>query len=333
MLTGSDMVGLLRAAGEPTRMRVLALLAREELSVMELVQILDQSQPRVSRHLKVLTDAGLVERFPDGAWAFYRLAAGGPGRQFVDLILSLVTPDAADLKKDICALDAVRGARAETAAAYFARNAARWDEVRSLYVDETEVERAIVGIVGEGRVRRLIDLGTGAGRMLTLLGPRAERSLGLDLSQQMLNIARRTVAEADVSGCELRHGDICATGLAAGSGDLVVIHRVLHYLPDPAAALQEAARLLAPGGRLLIIDFAPHDLEHLRTQHQHRRLGFSDEEIERWLAPGGLQRVAVATLPPAQEGLTVKIWCADRAPAPAQAPPRTERQLAWEPLA
>ncbi len=308
------MVGVLRAAGEPTRLRVLALLAHEELAVMELSQILEQSQPRVSRHLKLLADAGLIERFPDGAWVFYRLASNLPGRAFVDQMLDLIEDDDADLNRDLEKLDAVRLGREREAAAYFARNAPRWDEIRSLYVDEADVETAILKAAGAERVERLIDLGTGAGRMLTLLGPLAEKAVGIDLSQQMLNIARRHVTEAGLSGCELRHGDIFSTGLVGGSADLVVIHRVLHYLNEPAAALAEATRLLAPGGRLLIVDFAPHDLEYLRLAHQHRRLGFSDEEIGRWLEGAGLGELSATALPPAsKEGLTVKIWTARKA--------------------
>jgi ArsR family transcriptional regulator len=313
-MSGSAMVGVLRAAGEPTRLRVLALLAHEELAVTELSQILAQSQPRVSRHLKLLADAGLIERFPDGAWVFYRLASGAPGRAFADQMLDLIDADDADLNRDLEKLEAVRQGRQHEAAAYFARNAPRWDEIRSLYVDEAEVEAAILNAAGRDRVERLIDLGTGAGRMLTLLGPLADKAVGIDLSQQMLNIARRQVTEAGLSGCELRHGDIFSTGLMGGSADLVVIHRVLHYLNEPGAALAEAARLLAPGGRLLIVDFAPHDLEYLRQAHQHRRLGFSDEEIGRWLETAGLGDLSATALPPAsKEGLTVKIWTARKA--------------------
>jgi ArsR family transcriptional regulator len=314
-MMSSAMVSVLRAAGEPTRIRVLALLAHEELAVMELSQILGQSQPRVSRHLKLLADAGLIERFPDGAWVFYRLAATGPQRLFVYQMLDLMESDGDELlRRDLERLDQVRSNREREAAAYFARNAPQWDQVRSLYVDETEVEAAILKLAGDARYGRLVDLGTGAGRMLTLLGPAADSAVGLDLSQQMLNIARRNVAAAGLTTCELRHGDIFSTGLAANSADLVVMHRVLHFLSDPAAALGEAARVLAPGGRLLIVDFAPHDLEHLRTAHQHRRLGFADDEIERWLSGLDLGAMAVTALPPvSEEGLTVKIWSACKA--------------------
>ncbi len=311
-LSGPDLVGVLRAAGESTRLRVLFLLAQEELAVMELSQILGQSQPRVSRHLKLLAEAGLVERFPDGAWVFYRLSASGAGRSLLDHALALIDPASPELCADLARLESVRREREREAAAYFARNAAGWNEIRSLYVDEREVEGAILEAAGEGPFRRLIDLGTGAGRMLTLLGPKAASAVGLDLSQNMLNIARVHVGEHALQGCELRHGDIYATGLAPKSGDLVVIHRVLHYLADPGAALAEAARLLKSGGRLLIVDFAPHQLEHLRVHHQHRRLGFSDEEIARWAEAAGLIAGPGTALPSASaEGLTIKIWRID----------------------
>jgi len=314
-LSAGQAVEVLRAAGEPTRLRILALLAREELAVLELSRVLDQSQPRVSRHLKLLAEAGLVERFPDGAWVFYRLAGGGQADAVVGEVLARIDPGDPVLTRDAERLSAVWAERLAEAGEYFARNAARWDEIRSLYVAETDVEAAIVAAAGPGPFRRLVDLGSGTGRMLTLLGPQAEAAVGLDLSQQMLNLARTHVAEAGLARCELRHGDIFATRLPGESADLVVVHQVLHYLADPAAAVREAARIVAPGGKLLIADFAPHKLEFLREQHQHRRLGFAEPEMARWLADAGLKDVRVAALPPTRkEGLTVKVWTAERAP-------------------
>jgi ubiquinone/menaquinone biosynthesis C-methylase UbiE/DNA-binding transcriptional ArsR family regulator len=316
-LRSDEIVEALRAAGEPTRLRILTLLAREELAVMELCQILTQSQPRVSRHLKLLAEAGLIERFPDGAWVFYRLAASGPWRALVDQILDLVTGDDHDYARDAERLQEVRRTRADAAGAYFTQNAARWDQIRSLYVSEAAVESAILKAAGEGPFRQMVDLGSGTGRMLTLLGPKSQSALGLDLSQQMLNIARTNVAGAGVKRCELRHGDIFNTNLADHFADLVVVHQVLHYLSDPAAAVTESARLVAPGGRLVIVDFAPHKLEFLREEHAHRRLGFQDDEIERWLLKTGLSKVRITALPPsAQPGLTVKIWTAERGREP-----------------
>ena len=314
-MTSEEVIEALRAAGEPTRLRILALLANEELAVMELSQILDQSQPRVSRHLKLLSDAGLIERFPDGAWVFYRVAADPAMRHFVDQVLDMIVSSDLGMQRDAERLDAVRGERSSDAQSYFERNAARWDEIRSLYVSEANVEAAILSAAGAGPFERMIDLGTGAGRMLALLGPKAKDAIGLDLSQQMLNVARLHVTEAGLQGVELRHGDIFATRLPDRSADLVVVHQVLHYLSDPASAVIEAARLVAPGGRLLIIDFAPHALEFLREAHQHRRLGFSDDEMGRWMAEAGLLAPDLTTLPSASsEGLTVKIWVAKRSP-------------------
>ncbi|MGZ6015616.1 MAG: ArsR/SmtB family transcription factor, partial [Phenylobacterium sp.] len=307
-LTAIQAVEVLRAAGEPSRLRILALLAREELAVLELCRVLDQSQPRVSRHLKLLAEAGLVERFPDGAWVFYRLTGTGPASALVAEILAGVDPADPTLQRDAERLQAVWAERADAAGEYFARNAARWDEIRSLYVSDTDVEAAILAAAGPGPFRRLVDLGSGTGRMLTLLAPHAQAALGLDLSQQMLNLARNRVTEAGLAGCELRHGDIFATRLPDESADLVVVHQVLHYLADPAAAVREAARIVAPGGKLIIADFAPHRLEFLREQHQHRRLGFAEPEMARWLAEAGLRDVQVVSLPPTDKaGLTVKI--------------------------
>ena len=309
----NDAVNVLRAAGEPSRLRIVALLASEELAVMELCQILDQSQPRVSRHLRLLTASGLVERFPDGGWVFYRLAAEPARRVTLDRILAMLDAHDPLLARDRDHLTAVRAERASAAEAYFARNAPRWDQFRSLYISDADVEAAVLAAAPPGPIRRLIDLGTGTGRMLTLLAPLAQSAIGLDLSQQMLNIARVRVAEAGLEHCELRHGDIFSTSLPDGSADLVVVHQVLHYLSDPATAVAEAGRLVAPAGRLLIVDFAPHGLEYLREAHQHRRLGFPDEEMSRWLTAAGLKRPKTTALPAKDaEGLTVKIWAADR---------------------
>ena len=315
-LTADQTVEALRAAGEPTRLRVLSLLAGEELSVMELSRILDQSQPRVSRHLKLMTDAGLIERFPDGARVFYRLSSDPLARRLIDSVLDVLDVRAGEA--DDIRLEAVRRDREAAAGAYFERIAPQWDRIRSLYVCETAIEATILKIAGEGPFERVVDLGTGSGRMLTLLGRKAKMSIGLDLSQNMLNIARANVTKAGLDKVELRHGDIFATRLPEQSADLVLVHQVLHYLVDPAAAVAEAARLVMPGGRLLIVDFAPHQLEHLREEHQHRRLGFADDEMRRWLADAGLKASAPVALPPDTDGLTVSIWTAQR-PAEAKA--------------
>lgn len=315
-LSAEQTVEALRAAGEPTRLRVLSLLAAEELSVMELSRVLDQSQPRVSRHLKLMTDAGLIERFPDGARVYYRLSHDVLARTLIDTVLDLL--DDGEGEQDHRRLDEVRKTREAAAASYFEQVAPQWDQVRSFYVCESAVEAALERAAGPGPFERVVDLGTGSGRMLTLFGKKAKMAVGLDLSQNMLNIARANVSRAGLDKVELRHGDIFATRLPPESADLVIVHQVLHYLADPAAAVAEAARLVMPGGRLLIVDFAPHELEHLRETHQHRRLGFADAEIRGWLERAGLKTSAPIALPPDTEGLTVTIWTAERAASPAR---------------
>ena len=312
-LSSKQIVDVLRAAGEPTRLRILALLQKEELAVLEICRVLDQSQPRVSRHLKLLAEARLVERFPDGAWVFYRLATDGDPAALVREVLARTGRDDPVLRRDRDRLNAVDAERAGDAAIYFAEYASQMQELRALYASEHDVEDAILSAVGAGPFRRLVDLGAGAGRMLELLGPRASQAVGLDLSQQMLNLARRRAAAAGLTHIELRHGDIFDAGLPEASADLVVVHQVLHFLSDPAAAVKAAARLVSADGRLVIVDFAPHRQEFLRELHKHRRLGFSDDEVSRWLADAGLTVVSLKALSPKRaEGLTVKIWVAAR---------------------
>ena len=311
---------MLRAAAEETRLRILALLAEGELSVSDLTDILGQSQPRISRHLKLLVEAGLVERHREGAWAFFRLAEGRLA--LVDPLLAGLERDGPPLSEDRARLEAVRAQRAEAAQSFFARLAPKWDELRSLHVPEAIVERAVLETLGPRPVRSLIDLGTGTGRMLGLLSPRAERATGLDSSHAMLSVARANLERQGLNRIELRQGDIHAPPFPRASFDLVVVHQVLHYLDDPARALREAARLVAPGGRLLVVDFAPHDLEFLRESQAHRRLGFAAEQVAGWLAEAGLGAVTTRDLAPAERGqLTVTLWLAAEAETSADIAP------------
>jgi SAM-dependent methyltransferase/DNA-binding transcriptional ArsR family regulator len=301
----------LKAAGEATRLRLLLLLAEAELTVTELVDILRQSQPRISRHLKLLAEAGLVDRFREGAWAFYRKAQAGPGAAAANALLGLVDPADPILVRDRARLAEVRAARAAAAQAQFARLAPEWDRIRSLHVSEEAVEQAIRDAAGARPVATLLDLGTGTGRMLQLLAPDVRHAVGLDASHAMLAIARANLEKAGLRNVELRQGDVFAPPLQPAAFDLVVVHRVLHYLDDPAGALRQAAALVAPGGRLLVVDFAPHAHEFLRAEFGHRRLGFAPEEVAGWMAGAGLEvEPERALAPPGGEGdkLTVLLW-------------------------
>jgi ArsR family transcriptional regulator len=296
----------LKAAGEETRLRLLRLLAHEELSVMELVSILDQSQPRISRHLKLMNEAGLIERFPDGAWVFYRLASAPATRPLIDAILDRLDDAYAT---DMARLDAVRGQRRTSAEAYFETIAPVWDEIRSHYASEDKVEAQVAKLAAQRPYDHLVDLGTGSGRMLTLLAPHAQTATGIDLSQHMLNVARHHVHEDGLKNVEFRHGDIYDTRLPAASADLVIIHQVLHFLTDPARAILEAGRITRKGGRLLIVDFAPHNIELMREKYQHRRLGIADDDMQAWLKAAGFDTGADMRLEAgAGEGLTVALW-------------------------
>jgi len=307
-------VGALRAAGEQTRLRVLALLTEGELAVGEIAQALAQSQPRVSRHLKLLTEAGLVERAPEGAWVFYRLApAHTTERHFAEAMLAMLDPQDPSLQRDVERLSQIRAAREETAAAYFERNAADWERVRALHLPEADIDSAILEAAGEGPFELMVDVGVGQGRMIQLFAERVRRAEGFDTSRQMLAIARASLDGLKAKAA-VRFGDAYSPPVEASAADLVTIHQVLHFLVDPGRALAEAARLLKRGGRLLVVDFAPHDLEFLREEHAHRRLGFSDAEIRGWCAAAGIARVKATTLDANDGGkLTVKVWVGDKA--------------------
>ena len=303
------LLAALRAAAEPTRLRIVALMAEGELTVSELARILGQSQPRISRHLKLLVEAGLLVRLREGSWVFHRLAEDGPGAALIRSLTGLLPGDGDPvLARDRNRLIEVKRDRAEAAADYFRRNAARWDKLRSLHVDDAEVERAIGRLLPKRGIKDLLDIGTGTGRMLELLGPRAARGLGIDLSREMLAIARARLDRAGLAHCRVRQADLYQLPFADGSFDVATIHQVLHFLDQPAAAVAEAGRVLAFGGKLLIADFAPHHQESLRDEHAHRRLGFADAEISAWLARAGLTPVDTVHL--AGDPLTVVVWTA-----------------------
>ena len=304
-----DVLGALTAAGEPTRLRLLALLCDVELTVSELVAILCQSQPRISRHLKLLVESGLVERHREGAWVFLLAAQSGPVARLAREIVGAVDAEDTVMLADKARLEEVRGARAREASRYFETHAADWDRLRAMHVAEETVETAIRQALGDRPIGSLLDVGTGTGRMLELLAPHAGGALGIDQSPQMLRMARARLERAGLRNAQLRQGDIFALPAERNSYDVVVLHQVLHYLDDPARALREVARTLRPGGRLLVVDFAPHEDESLRTSHAHRRLGFSREEIAGLMADAGLDVTLARDLVPGGAGsLTVSLW-------------------------
>jgi len=315
---------IFRALADGTRLRILGLLRSMELSVGELAQVLGQSQPRVSRHVKILCDAGLAERRKEGSWVFVAL---GKAAKVNPILASLdewakIEPDHWAVA-DAARLAAVRADRASSAAGWFEANAGQWDAIRSLHIAESEVEAAmsaVLGLNGETGtpIGQLIDIGTGTGRMLELFAGRAKHALGIDRSSEMLRLARAKLSERGLVNAELRQADLYALPLGDGQADAAILHHVLHFAQQPGAAIAEAARVLAPGGRLLIADFAPHDREELRTRDAHTRLGFSDEQIAAWFSAAGLVPARTETLEGGE--LTVKLWLARKAANPIEIP-------------
>jgi DNA-binding transcriptional ArsR family regulator/ubiquinone/menaquinone biosynthesis C-methylase UbiE len=318
-----EIVAALKAAAEPTRLRILLLLAAGELNVKDLTQVLGQSQPRISRHLKLLAEAGLIERFREGSWAYFHVSDRSPGGRLALDLLGLVDGSDPVIARDRERAEALKRERETAAQSYFRTHAGDWDGIRALHVAESEVEQAMSEALGPGPFKLLVDLGTGTGRTLEFFGARFERGIGFDLNQAMLAYARSTLARAGLPRAQVRHGDIYALALADGVADAVVMHQVLHFLAQPALAIREAARILAPGGKLLIVDFAPHELEFLREEHAHDRLGFAPDQVSQWLKDAGLEPLQQRDLSPERksgdEKLTVSLWLAEQPAATASA--------------
>ncbi len=306
MSTSLPIAELFQALADPSRVRILMLLRTMELSVGELAQVLGQSQPRVSRHVKILGDAGVLARHKEGSWVFLALTDDPGTRVVFDLIDQWLDESSRDvLAADAVRLAAVRADRAEAAQRYFSAHAGVWDSIRSLHVAESAVEKAVETALADKPVGRLLDIGTGTGRMIELLGPRAAQAIGVDKSSEMLRLARVKLEAAGIPS-SLRQADMYALPLADGSADSVVIHQVLHYAQNPAAAVAEAGRVLRQGGRLLVVDFAAHEREDLRTKDAHKRLGFSDEAMAGWFRAAGLDPDLTEHLTGGE--LTVTLW-------------------------
>ena len=309
-------INVLRAIGEPTRFRLLVLLSRSDLNVTDLIEILGQSQPRISRHLKLLAGAGLLERYQEGAWAYFRAVESGAGAFIVNDLLARLDDFDIQIQRDLQRLDAVRAKRARRAEEYFSTNAANWDRLRNIHIDELQVEQAMLEMIGNSPVRQMLDMGTGTGRLLELFSPICTKSIGIDASRDMLSVARSTIDKAKLSNAQVRQGDIKMLPTSQDSFDLVTIHQVLHYLDDPAEAIGEAAKALRPSGRLLIVDFAPHNRDDVRAEHAHIRLGFSHDQMNGWLEDVGLEIIETRDLKPAptkhssEELLTVSLFLA-----------------------
>ncbi|MEM7618952.1 MAG: metalloregulator ArsR/SmtB family transcription factor [Pseudomonadota bacterium] len=309
-------LNILRAAGEATRLRLLVLFQGGELNVKDLTQILGQSQPRISRHLKILLDAELIERFQEGSWVYFRLVENNKTGGTIRKLLAEIDFDDPILVRDQMKAKAVKTARAEAAQSYFRNHAADWDKIRSLHVSEAAVEKAMMEMLGSGPFDVFVDLGTGTGRVLELFAKNIDRGIGVDINHDMLSYARSNLEKEGLNHCQVRFGDLFHLSFNNNTADVVVLHQVLHFLSDPSGALLEACRILKPGGKLLIVDFAAHDLEFLREQYAHQRLGFDQGHVKKLIQTYGLSLTKQINLTPnlnqQTHQLTVALWLASK---------------------
>lgn len=308
-----NLLNIMRALADPTRLRIVFLVRRLELSVGELVQILDQSQPRVSRHIRILDEAGLLERRKEGSWVFLRPSDILTDGALASLLAEADVSQAKAFQRDLLRLDEVRNARTDMAAQYFAAHADEWDSLRSLHIADSEVEARLTQVLYSAPLGRVLDVGTGTGRIVELFAAEASRLVAIDSSPEMLRLARAKIASLSpeiASKVDIKLGDFNMLPVGDGEFDTVIFHQVLHYAQHPEAVIAEAIRTLAPGGRLVIVDFAAHDLEELRTVHAHARLGFSDDFMKKAFNSYGLQMVHQTALEAGT--LVVKVWMGEK---------------------
>jgi len=307
----TELLDIFRALADPTRLRIVALLREMELAIGELAVVLGQSQPRVSRHVRILVDAAIVERRREGSWVFLRVAQGGPVGDIVARAegWSFSPREERVIAHDARRLAAIRIERAASAERYFAEHAAEWDAIRSRHVAESEVEAAMLAMMHNRRLGHLLDIGTGTGRMAEIFAPTARCVTALDRSPEMLRIARSKLADQTVP-IDLIQGDFLNLPMDDASIDSIIIHQALHFAHEPDRVIAEASRVLRGGGHLLVVDFAPHEDEDLRALAAHARLGFSDAQIRGWFASAGLLLETTQAL----EGgkLAVKLWLGRR---------------------
>jgi SAM-dependent methyltransferase len=311
-----QLLAIFRAVGDPSRLRILLLARGMELAVGEIAQVLQQSQPRVSRHLRILAECGLVERVREGAWVFVRLgpaAISGPALAAIDALAAGMAGGGDLGAGDRARLAVVRADRAAAVDSWFAAHASEWQQERALHSSEAAVEAAIRAALGPGDLGALVDVGTGTGRMIELLAGQSTSVLGLDRNPEMLRIARNRLEAAGLTGARVQSADMYQLPLAAAACDTLLLHQVLHYADDPAAVIGEAARVLRPGGRLLVVDLMPHNREELRVERRHLRLGFADETVLGWMAASGLDGAVAQQLPASgDDKLGVTIWLATK---------------------
>lgn len=300
----------LRASAEATRLRILGLCAHAELTVSDLVEILGQSQPRISRHLKLLVEAGVLVRNQEGPWAWYRLPEEGMGAELARLIVDLLPLEDRQHAQDLKRLQAISEGWTSRVADFFRQHAGDWEQIRSLHADQTAVDLALLSALRDGPIESLLDIGTGSAHVLSLVGKRAQSAIGIDRSREMLNVARSNLFKAGLKNCQVRQADMLALPFEDESFTAITMNMVLHFAERPDAAISEASRVLAKNGRIVIVDFVSHELEQLREEQAHRWLGFDDAQMQSWFHASGLHPLQPHHLDGGK--LTVSLWSAER---------------------
>lgn len=282
----------LRAIAEPTRLRLVRLCAQGELTVSELTRILGQSQPRVSRHLKLLQDAGLLTRFREQHWVFYRIPEATGTSQWVQDVLAAIPADD-QITLDQQRLDEVRTARAKLSETYVETEVPDWLQLHAFHGDEQRFADAVTRVLSDAPVGHLLDIATGTGRMLRMVGALADSGVGIDLSKKMVMVARSALADAGLSHLTVRQEDMYQMRFPTNHFDTVTIDQVLYLASNPDALIAEAARVLKPSGRLLLVAFtAAH-----HAQSSAPKVSIRLDDITQWLTDAGLRIETHTTLP------------------------------------
>ena len=298
----NDSINYFKALADETRLRILFVLSRHELNVNELIAVLSMGQSRVSRHLKILTSAGLLSWRRDGLWVFYSAATEGEPRRFIEAVLPFVAADP-HFQEDLAAAAALVEERMRATRQFFNTIADDWDHLAREVLGRYDLPGAVAALVPRGSVA--VDLGCGTGEVLERMLFAADTVIGVDGSARMLDLARRRFGD-ESSRVSLRIGDLEHLPLRDCEADFITISMVLHHLSSPQAALEEARRVLRPGGRVVVADFDRHENESMRVTHGDRWLGFSEEALCTALQKAGFSLILTERVP-VEKGLFIHL--------------------------
>ncbi len=287
-LSLASLVEISKALGDEARLRILALIRNAEMSVKDICDILGQSQPRVSRHIKILADADLIKRTKEGAWLYCKLNRSGAIGYFITSYLDNVDDQDAVFASDLRRFETIVSQRIADADRFFEENAQEWDRIRELQIPDTLLDQEIQDHIGKEQIENLLDVGTGTGQMLEILHGRYQKATGIDMSSAMLRVARGRLAKLQTSNVSFQQLDILSIGKDLGQFDCVICHHVLHFIPNASEAIARMAECVKANGRLIIIDYLPHSIDFLAQDYHHMWNGFPPEEMAKWFSQNSL---------------------------------------------